>query len=236
MFKTEKIMLVLSLAIACIAASPALADRDDRDKRGRKTPVERFCPDGYTEIGHYEPFENRARTVCATDVLVTPNSEIFRDVIRDTVVFPVCMAKDSLGEGAITTLTRFVSEALTVALEESAAVTEEALNLLLAELETNLNEALAGVELGTNTSLAAITTGINTTLSSTETSLNAIDGQLNKVDDELPMGCLPRATSLLISSRVWMILISCRILSMKEPLMVRYGFPLVVSPILTFPM
>jgi hypothetical protein len=188
MFRTERIMLALSLAIICMATTPALADRDKREDRGRKIPVERFCPDGYSEIGHYEPFENRVRTVCATEVLVTPNSEIFRDVVRDTVVFPVCMAKDSLGEGAITTLTGFVSEALTVALQESAAVTEEVLNLMLAQLETNLNEALAGVELGTNESLAAITTGINSTLSSTENSLNAIDGQLNRVDDEIADG------------------------------------------------
>lgn len=181
-------LLVLSLSCGTLT-SWADDDDDDDDRRRRGyDPVSRFCPAGYSEIGHYDTFERKARTVCATDLMMTPSSESFRHVIRDTVVFPVCMAKDALGEGAVTTLTEFLSAALTEALAQSTAITEEVLNLLIAELEANLNEALAGVELGTNESLAAITGGINATFAEAENSLNAIDGQLNRVDDEIADG------------------------------------------------
>ena len=150
--------------------------------------MEKFCAEGYAQIGHYDAFNGTVQSVCASEMLYTPPSESFREVIRDTAIFPACMAKDALGEGLVASLTGYLGQAMTIALEESSALTEEAVNIVLAEIEADVNIALDAYVTATNSALSGLTTGVNATFDGIETSVNSIDAQLNLVDDEIVDG------------------------------------------------
>lgn len=178
-------LLILPLAMAHGAEKSGKSDKSDKVK---KTPLEQFCRDAYSSIGYYDTIEGRLQAVCATELLSTTASERFRDVVRDTTVFPVCSARDALAEGLLVSLSDFLGSALNLAMQESTEKTQEALNVVLSEIETQLNLVLQEFEIGTNTSLSGLTTDINLVFDHVESGIDRADLELNRVDDSIKNG------------------------------------------------
>lgn len=194
MFKIiAQVQIVLLLLLTTTLPSVnAKSDKSDKsNKSSKKTPVEEFCQEGYSEFASYEEFNGEVQIVCATELLHTPPSEEFRHVVRDTTIFPVCMAKDALAAGLIASLSDFVEDALTTALEESTALTNDSVNAALAAIELGVNASLDGASFTTNESLSTLTSGINSSLNSAQAGFTNVDSELNKVNERVADGIRP---------------------------------------------
>lgn len=172
----KKFIAKLQMFLLCFVVLPVAsiqADDEDRKKKNR-SPVEKFCRDGYSAIGYYDEFERKVQAVCVTDVLNTPPAERYRDLVRDTTIFPICITQERLSQGLLVSLQDYLELFATIALEESTKFTRDNLNIVLEAIETQINASLALYEESTNTSLTGIVGSTNGILLDIETSVDQI--------------------------------------------------------------